>query len=119
VGYPRPRQLSTIPLSDRETGVPVHALNAFVIVAPALAPQLPRQQRRAPPWMIAGQLLQALPQWAVVASWHGDVAHRGPMHAKPAAGAALTDRGALLDIGDRTAPPLGSHQSFPATSLST
>lgn len=69
--------------------------------------------------MIAGQLLQARPQRAVVAPWRGHVAHRCPVHAKPAAGATLTDGGAFLDIGDRTAPLLGSHQSFPATSFST
>jgi hypothetical protein len=115
----RARQFPTAALAHIQTGVSVDALNALVIVGPALALQLPREQRRAPPWMIAGKLLEALPQRAVAASSRGDVARRCPMHGEPAAGATLSDGGAFPDRGDRTAPLLGSLQSFLATSFST
>ncbi len=119
VRRPGAHQLAMATLPDGQTSVPVDALDPLVIIAPALAAQLPRQQGHPPMRMIAGELRQAIAQRAVVAPRSGDVAYRCPMHTKPSAGATLTDGGARLHIGDRTPPLLGGHQSFPATSLST
>jgi hypothetical protein len=61
------RQRSTATLPSGQTGVPIDALDSLVMVAPALAPQLPRQQGHAPPRMIAGALLPALSCTSVTA----------------------------------------------------
>jgi hypothetical protein len=119
VRRPGAHQLATATLPDGQTGVPVDALDPLVIIAPALAAQLPRQQGHPLSRMIAGELHQAIARRAVVAPRGGDVAYRCPMHTKPSAGATLPDCGARLHRGDRTPPLLGGHQSFPATSLST
>lgn len=105
-------------LTHRQTGVAIHALDAFPIHREPLTPKQSVQAAIAPPWPQERQGGQSLPPRGVARAPRR-IALGGASEAREAARLTFRNAGGVHGTGDGRPPLLGRHHFVPNKSFTT